>query len=461
MTGVDSLLTVGRYGIDEWLASDEMGVMFRGHDPVLDRPVAIKIVRRELTKSNAATGWLERFKRKARTGSRLFHPNILAILDYGEEDEMPFIVTEFVDGYSLDRLIKTSGSLAPKLAVTIISQVLSALEFSHENAIFHLNINPFVVFVPGGDKVKVADFGVARTDASEFTGVAEILGTPAYMAPEQLTGAPVDERTDLFTTGVLLFEMLTGTRPFLGESITEITAQMQTGTPEDVCELNPQVPDALRSVINTAFAYDPARRFATARELSLALADAVSVRGEAPTLASSPPFSPTAVEPAVQSREHEAGWDAAILRVVESDLTTYIGPIAAIAVQRAGQQATDLVDLYETLSIYIDDGKERDEFIAKGRGVDREMSRRGTSPQPERRASEWKPQQGGREEFPDRVVLDAIEARLVQHVGPIARILLEQQLQDFESVPGLCRTLADYISDDVERAAFLNWAGVN
>src|ERR1700737_649534 len=99
MTGGDSLLTVGRYGIDEWLASYAMGVMFRGHDPVLDRAVAIKIVRRKLTKSDAAVGWLERFKRKARAGSRLFHPNVSAILDYGEEDEMPFVVTEFVDGY--------------------------------------------------------------------------------------------------------------------------------------------------------------------------------------------------------------------------------------------------------------------------------------------------------------------------------------------------------------------------
>ena len=461
MMGVDSLLTVGRYGIDEWLASDAMGVMFRGHDPVLDRPVAIKIVRRELTKSNAAAGWLERFKRKARAGSRLFHPNILAILDYGDEDEMPFIVTEFVNGYSLDRLIKTSGSLAPERAVTIISQILSALEFSHENTIFHLDIKPSVVFVPGDDKVKVADFGVAQIDASEFAAVAETLGTAAYMAPEQLAGAPVDERTDLFTTGVLLFEMLTGTRPFLGESITEITAQMQTGRPEDVCALNPEVSGALRSVINTAVAYDPARRFATATAFSLALADVIPVRGEAPTLAASPSLSPAAEKPAAHSQEHEVGWNAAILRVVESDLATYIGPIAAIAVQRAGQQATDVLDLYETLSIYIDDGKERNEFIAKGRGVDREMSRRGTSLQPERPAREWRPQQDGRVEFPDRVVLDAIEARLTQHIGPIARILLEQQLQDFESVPGLCRTLADHISDGVERAAFLNWAGAN
>src|SRR5439155_213939 len=199
-------------------------------------------------------------------------------------------------------------------------------------------------------------------------------------------------------------------------------------------------------------------RFATASAFSLALADAVSVRDDAPMVAASPHLSP-AVAP---SPEYEAGWDPAILRIVESQLATYIGPIAAIAVQRAGQQASDLPDLYETLSVYIDNGEERDEFIAKGRGVDRQMSRQGNSLQPERRASEWRHQQDAPADFPDRVVLDAIEARLAQHIGPIARILLKQQLQEhFESVPGLCRTLADHISDDVERAAFLNWAGAD
>src|SRR5215472_18505309 len=189
MAGVDSLLTVGRYGIDEWLASNALGVIFRGYDPILERPVTIKIVRRELTKGTAAPGWLDRFKRKACAGSQLFHPNITTILDYGEEDEMPVVAMEVVDGYSLDRLLKTSGALPPNRALRIILQVLSALEFSHKNAISHLNITPSIIFVGAEDRIKVADFGIAQIDAAEFAVPDDMSATLGYAAPEQLAGA--------------------------------------------------------------------------------------------------------------------------------------------------------------------------------------------------------------------------------------------------------------------------------
>src|SRR5438874_2613729 len=151
MHGVGSMLTVGRYGINQWVASDAMGVMFRGRDPVIERPVAIKIVRRELTKGSTASGWLDRFKRKARAGGQLFHPNILTVLDYGEEDQMPFVVTECAAGPSLDALARTSHPLVPRRATAIVLQVLRALEFSHDNGILHLNLRPSVVFVQSGD----------------------------------------------------------------------------------------------------------------------------------------------------------------------------------------------------------------------------------------------------------------------------------------------------------------------
>jgi eukaryotic-like serine/threonine-protein kinase len=452
MTGADTLLTVGRYGIDEWLASDAAALMFRGHDPLIERPVAIKIVRRELTKGSIAAGWRERFKRKARAGGRLFHPNIATILDYGEEDEMPFVVMEYVDGQSLDRVLKTSGPLPPGRAVAIFCQVLNALGFSHENGVFHLGIRPANVFVQADDKVKVADFGIAKIDASDFTAVADILGTPAYMAPEQSAEGPVDHRADLFSAGFVLFEMLTGTKPFPGQNIAEITSQMQTGTPEDVRSLNPEVSDALRRVIDTALAYDPARRFATAGAFSRALADAVSGGEKIGTAAAASP-NPAAA--------HWKGWDTAMLRIVEGDLATYIGPIAAIAVRRAAKGTANLADLYETLSSCIENGTEREEFKTKRERLERELADRATMSPPEKAADETRPHQNGPAELPDLVMLDTIEARLAQHIGPIARILLKQELQHFESVPALCRTLAENISDDAERAAFLNWAGAD
>jgi serine/threonine-protein kinase len=459
MAGVDSLLTVSRYGIDEWLASNALGVMFRGYDPVLERAVTIEIVRRELTKGAAAPDLLDRFKRKARAGGQLFHPNITAVLDYGEEDEMPFVVMEVVDGYSLDRLLKTSGALPPERALGIISQVLSALEFSHKNAIFHLKIMPSIIFVGAEDRIKVTDFGIAQIDASEFGVFDEMSATLGYAAPEQLAGAPLDHRSDLFAAGVALFEMLTGDKPFSGESSAEVAAQMAAEKLADLCALNPAASPALRSVINQAVAYEPGRRFATAGAFSQALAETLSASDRARIVAASP-ASPVALAKA-PSPPGEIGWDAAVLRIVESDLATYLGPVASIAVKRAAKQAADLIDLYETLSGYIDDRNERDEFRAKGRRVDRVISRQGVSWQPEGPASGSRPHLDRPPDLPERAVLDAIEARLAQHVGPIARVLLKQELQHFENLPSFARALADHIADDAERAAFLNWVGAD
>jgi serine/threonine protein kinase len=457
MTGVDSLLTVGRYGIDEWLASDAMGVMFRGRDPVIERPVAIKIVRRELTKGSAAAGWLDRFKRKARAGGQLFHPNILTLLDYGEEDEMPFVVMECAHGHSLDVLAKKSGPLAPKRATAIILQVLSALEFSHDNGILHLDLRPSVVFIQSDDKVKIADFGIAQTEAAELAESGDFSGAPTHLAPEQLAGARVDHRADLFSAGVVLFELLTGTTPFFGKSVTDILAQMEADRPEDVCVLNPEVAVALRNVVDIALAYDPARRFATAGAFAQALAEAVPLRDAARTAVVAPPSSPGAGKTAPPS--HETGWDPEILRMVEADLATHIGPVASIAVKRASKQATDVGDLYEVLSSYIEDGEERGEFIAKSRRVARDMAERETSSPREGLTFDAQQQHDGPAEVPDPAVLEAIEARLAQSIGPIARVLLKQELRHSGNVPELCRALADHISDDAERAAFLNWAG--
>jgi serine/threonine protein kinase len=459
MAGVDSLLTVGRYGLDEWLASDDLGVMFRGYDPVLERAVAIKIVRRELTKSPTAAGWLDRFKRKARAGGRLFHPNITAILDYGEEDEMPFVIMELVEGYSLDRLLKTSGTLAPKRALRIISQVLSALEFSHKSAIFHLNLKPSIIFVGEDDRIKVADFGIAQTDVSEFVGLGEVLGTPGYMAPEQLAGTPVDHRSDVFAAAVVLFEILTAGKPFLDEDGTDVAVQMHAGKTADLCALNPEVSDALRDVISTGLAFDPDRRFATAGAFSRALAETGSVTERARIVAASPSSPAALATTPAPPAAHVIGWDVAALRIAESDLATHIGPVASIAVKRAAKQATDLIDLYEILSSYIERSDERDEFMAKGRRAIRVISRQGPTWQPERSASEAPPRPNSPADLPERAVLDAIEARLAQHIGPIARIVLKQELQHFESLPAFGRALADHIADDAERTAFLNWVG--
>ncbi len=219
------------------------------------------------------------------------------------------------------------------------------------------------------DQIKVADFGIARIDASEFTIVGDLLGTPAYMAPEQFAGAPVDQRTDLFAAGVILFEMLTAVKPFRGKSITEILCLMEKRGPENIGLLNPAVPEALKQVIGKALAFDPAARYASADAFATAIAEAsVAPSGQGPpTEVSRSEAPPPSVAPPPEIRITNASLDPGLLATIEHDLATFIGPVAAIAVRRAAMQTNDFVALYDKLGRQLENPRDRAEFLARGR----------------------------------------------------------------------------------------------
>ena len=320
-----------------------------------------------------------------------------------------------------------------------------------------------IVLQNGG--VKVADFGIARIDASEFTIVGDLLGTPAYMAPEQLSGAPVDFRTDLFAAGVILFEMLTGVKPFRGKSITEIMSFMETRGPEDVRALNPAVPDALKQVITKSVAFDPSQRYADAATFSQAICDAVpAATGEPRISAASAPAAPvsetkTMPLPSLQPSAGEASLHPDLLREIERDLATFIGPMASIAVKRAVRQASDVVGLYEVLSKQIAGPQDRSKFLTRGRqraasGLARPLPSpapaRSTGPRPERPLVS-----------PSPASIVAIEADLTRYVGPIAKILVKRELQKFETLTKFCLLLAAHIPNERDRRAFLNAHGAD
>src|SRR6266436_5184268 len=350
-----------------------MGEVYRAYDPLIDRMVAIKVVRPDLATGSGSDQWLQRFRREARAAGRRFHPNIIAILDFGEDHGMPFLAMEYVEGNSLDAFLKSSGRLDPSRGVAIITQVLSALGFAHQNGIIHRDVKPSNIMILNSGEVKVADFGIARIDASEFTIVGDLLGTPAYMAPEQLSGAPVDHRTDLFAAGVILFEMLTGVKPFRGKSITEIMKFMETRGPEDIRALNPAVPDTLKLVITKSVAFDPAERYRNAAELSAAIFEAVpSLSGDPQareTSATEAPISEPGTAPTVRSTQTvpaDASLHPDLLRQIERDLATFIGPMASIALKRAVSQTNDILALYDLLGGQVNNPRDRAEFLARG-----------------------------------------------------------------------------------------------
>jgi serine/threonine-protein kinase len=444
---MNTVRSIGRYRIEALLGTGAMGEVYRAHDPAIDRLVAIKVVRPELVAGSGGEQLLERFRREARAAGRRFHPNIVAIWDFGDDNGTPFLVMELVEGQSLDQLIKSSGPLPQDRSVAIITQVLSALGFAHANGIVHRDIKPSNIMVLPGDQVKVADFGIARLETSEFTIVGDLLGTPAYMAPEQLSGGPIDHRTDLFATGVILFEMLTGVKPFRGKSITEIISFMEKRGPEDIRALNPAVPETMKHVIGKSVAFDPAHRYADAAAFSMAVADAMSGRSGEP--------QPTVN--AAQTTSGGASFSAELLRETERDLATFIGPMASIAVRRAARNVSDLLELYELLARQVADPKDRTEFLARGRQRAALGLGRPRPLPPSAKTNERSSVSPAKSPNPASIV--AIESDLTRYIGPIARILVKRELGKFESLAKLCLVLATHIPDERERRAFLNAHG--
>jgi predicted Ser/Thr protein kinase len=456
---VKTVQSIGRYRVDGLLGAGAMGEVYRAYDPVIDRPVAIKVVRTELAAGSGSEQWLQRFRREARAAGRRFHPNIVAILDFGEDDGMPFLAMEYVEGRSLDALLKTSGPLDPARSVGIITQVLSALGFAHQNGIVHRDIKPSNIMVLNNGEVKVADFGIARIDASEFTIVGDLLGTPAYMAPEQFAGAPVDRRTDLFAAGVILFEMLTSVKPFRGKSITEIISFMENRGPEDIRALNPAVPDSLKDVITKALAFDPTRRYDDAAEFSKAIAEAFPARFPQAAIPE-PPVSAAISAGAGAPAPPDATWPPDLLREIERDLATFIGPVAAIALKRSIGQANDVTALYELLGQQVVNPRDRAEFLARGqrRTASGPAGRPASSPpsKPERTAEVERDQ---RAVSPGLKNIASIESNLARYIGPIAKILIRRELEKHETLEKFYRALAAHIPDERDRENFLRAHG--
>jgi eukaryotic-like serine/threonine-protein kinase len=297
------------------------------------------------------------------------------------------------------------------------------------------------------NQVKIASFGFTRASINDGVDVVDCAGAPRCIAPEQLTGGTVDHRTDLFTAGALLFEMLTAAEPFRAASAEGITKQIRTPGPENVCALHPAVPTGLRDVLDTALARDPRQRFATAGEFSHALRTALSSGHSGKAL--------TTPQTADRSSNPHAEYDQETLRRLETELTADIGPEAPIAARRAAQQADDLAGISAQLSADVEDGRKRDEFLSHGLRLktkfDRAAPALSRTPQNGPMSEESSPA-----DLPDRAILEAIETELTHYVGPIAKFLLRQRLRNFETLPRLCCELASFIANESERRAFLN-----
>jgi serine/threonine protein kinase/beta-lactam-binding protein with PASTA domain len=254
----------GRYKIVRKLGAGGMANVYLAEDQELGRRVAIKILNDRHANDDQ---FVERFRREAKNAAALSHPNIVSIYDRGEAEGTYYIAMEYLDGRSLKELIVTRGPAPVPVAVDYARQILSALRFAHRHGIVHRDIKPHNVLVDGEGRVKVTDFGIARAGASQMTEVGSIVGTAQYLSPEQARGTNVDQRSDLYSLGVVLYELLTGSAPFGGDTPVEIAMKHLSQMPEPPSVKRPNLPHDLDLLVMRALAKDPDERYQSAEEM--------------------------------------------------------------------------------------------------------------------------------------------------------------------------------------------------
>ena len=266
----DTITRLGKYEIRGTLGKGAMGIVYDGFDPVIQRRVAIKTIAKQSLDPSESADLLDRFKREAQAAGRLNHPGIVSIHDYGEDDGLAFIAMEFIRGIELRKYFESQQRFPLAHVVRIMCDMLDALDHAHRNGVVHRDVKPANIMITDEGRVKVADFGVARIESSMLTQVGVRFGTPAYMSPEQHRGLPVSARSDVFSAGVILYEFLTGVRPFNGDGYM-IVQQIFLHDAAPPSAINPDIPPSIDAVTMKALAKRPEDRFATAREFAEAL----------------------------------------------------------------------------------------------------------------------------------------------------------------------------------------------
>ena len=480
MSEADAPRLVGRYRIDGLLGRGAMGVVYRATDTLIERTVALKTVRRD-GDGEQERELVERFRKEAQAAGRLMHPNIVAVHDYGETGELAWIAMEYVDGTPLSNLLgERPCSLSQ--ALDWFGDLLAALDYAHANGVIHRDVKPANLLVTRAGRVKMSDFGIARIESSTLTQTGAMLGTPSYMSPEQFRGETVDARSDLFSAGVVLYQLLTGQRPFSGTAAT-VMQQVLNHAPPPPSLLNPALPPALDAVALRALAKDARARHASARAFQQALAAALQPGAADPT-APDEDATILAAPAALQAASALPGWSGrppptgqgggatatlpAWLQVagpaLEEALARQIGPMARLLLRKLAQAAPDYEALAHALLEQIPSPQARESFERQAAQIRIDYfpatrdgqsttgagaSRRGAAPATAVEAPAPL--------APD--LADALAPLLAAAIGPIAAIVIKRAQREPCTRAELLARLAAHIEAAPARARFLEQAG--
>lgn len=263
--------SLGKYKLVETLAEGGMGVVYKGFDPSIERVVALKTIHKFLLDGDKGQEMLARFKREAQAAGKLAHPNVVTIYEYGVDDGTPFIAMEFIEGRELTDHIKKGERFELERIADIMEQCLDALHYCHSHGIIHRDLKPSNIILLADGAVKITDFGIARVEASQLTQTGAVMGTPSYMSPEQFMAQRIDARSDLFSAAAILYELVTGERPFPGKEIITIMHNVLNTSVIDATRLNVHLPKCFDAFFQRALAKQPRDRFQSAKDFAQAL----------------------------------------------------------------------------------------------------------------------------------------------------------------------------------------------
>jgi len=437
--------TIGKYQIESALGEGAMGVVYEGFDPDIERRVAIKILHPYLVTDKNGDEFLERFKREAKSAARCLHPNIVTVLEYGQDGDMPFIVMEFVEGVTLHDVIRAGRGIPLQKTLSIISQLLKALHAAHQLQIVHRDIKAAnVMILRDGGNVKLADFGIARiAESADLTKTGAIVGTPKYMAPEQMFGLQVDARADLFSVAMVFLDLLAllPKNPAIPRSSLPEIVNLP---PNNRIDYSILYPTALIPVLLKGLAVTQAERYQSARDFVQGIKEVLPRLKQAATSAGGADDA-TAV---VQKSSQAPPTDPRDLDSMTNLLGDYLGPIARNIMVAHDRDNIPVAELASAISREIPRPAERAEFLKRWEGI---SGTRIDATQFRSAATRTSPPRSF-----DDATLEKMSADYAGYIGPLATRLVKHHAATTTDLEHLVELLANEIPDVADSLKFKN-----
>jgi serine/threonine-protein kinase len=463
---------IGKYPVTGVLGKGAMGVVYEGFDPVIRRKIAIKTIRKELIEDERGASIVARFRNEAQAAGGLAHPGIVMVYEFGEHDDLAFIAMEYVEGNSLREYLLRKTRFEEGDIVSIMSQTLDALDFAHRAGVWHRDIKPANIIITRDGRVKIADFGVARVASSDLTQHGAIIGTPGYIAPEIYFGRPTSQRVDIFSAGVVLYQLLTGVQPFRGAP----EAVMYKVCHEPAPALSVDEPSGrwspYEAVVARALAKDPADRHGSAGIFRAALLDAyakpvesvvseetIIVEVSRPGMVADTPGSRSQSQASLSPHTPPIPtvWDPGVIRQIETHLTRFVGPIARVLVRRGAQRTADPSALIADLARDLPTEKERQEFFAVCSSLLGMVPSGHSASSPGAGSFASSSLSGGT--ALSAALVERASRVLATSLGPVAKIVVRKAAAESPTAERFAQILAGQLGSDAERQQFLKDLG--